>query len=55
MTIARGEGTLEGGRATRVCERRGPTLPVGVVIVVSSRGGRLLELRSHEPGRRPLL
>ena len=50
-----GEGTLEGGRATRVCERRGPTLPVGVVIVVSSRGGRLLELRSHEPGRGPLL
>ena len=50
-----GEGTLEGGRATRVCERRGPTLPVGVVIVVSSRGGRLLQLRSHEPGWRPLL
>ena len=44
-----------GGVGALRLRRRGPTPPFRVVVAVSSRGGRLLELRSHEPRRRTVL
>ena len=55
MTIARGRVSLEPGRLSLACARE---KLVGVErgrVAVSSRGGHLLELRSHEPGRCALL